>query len=152
MEFPPISCWTLVFPHPASELVAIDPFLPDPTTPEVGLETGSHFIENVARGGHESRITLIESLSFPALKLMGPHQFVYVDGSHLARHVLEDAVLSFPLLKPGGVLGFDDYLWGAGCEPRQTPRPAVDAFEAIYGPRLQLLFSNAQRFFRKTTD
>jgi hypothetical protein len=33
------------------------------------------------------------------------------DGSHRARDVLEDAVLSWPLLKVGGIMLFDDYLW-----------------------------------------
>lgn len=36
---------------------------------------------------------------------------VYIDGSHYSHDVLSDAVLSFPLLKVGGHMLFDDYLW-----------------------------------------
>lgn len=37
--------------------------------------------------------------------------FIYVDGLHLSQDVLYDALLSFDLLKVGGILIFDDYLW-----------------------------------------
>jgi len=143
-----------VFPHPKSRLTAIDPFLLDPTTPEVGENTRAHFLENALRGEHQDRIELVECLSFEALSGMEPDQFdfIYVDGSHLARHVLEDAVLAFPLLKVGGILGFDDYLWGQGRQQSARPMPAIDAFEAVYGDKLQMLFSNWQRFYRKLAN
>ena len=37
---------------------------------------------------------------------------VFVDGSHQATDVLTDAVISFQLLRLGGLMIFDDYLWG----------------------------------------
>ena len=37
--------------------------------------------------------------------------FIYIDGSHEAPDVLFDAVLSFQLLRKGGIIAFDDYLW-----------------------------------------
>lgn len=39
--------------------------------------------------------------------------FYYVDGSHVAPDVMADAVLGWRLLKPGGIMVFDDYEWGA---------------------------------------
>ena len=49
---------------------------------------------------------------------------IYIDGSHAVNDVLEDAVLSFRLLKPEGILIFDDYRWvGAlvrGREPKTS--------------------------------
>lgn len=141
----------LVFPHPQSRITAIDPYLPDPTTPQVAAHTRSQFLENVRLGGHENRVTLVETTSFEALSGMEPDHFdfVYIDGSHLARHVLEDAVLAFPLLKTGGIIGFDDYQWGLDSVPLGRPKPAIDAFETVYHDKLELLFSNWQRFFRK---
>jgi predicted O-methyltransferase YrrM len=56
---------------------------------------------------------------------------VYIDGSHEAPDVLADAVLSWPLLKPGGLLGFDDYGWKAFPEPQRCPALAVDAFLTV---------------------
>jgi predicted O-methyltransferase YrrM len=53
---------------------------------------------------------------------------VYIDGSHEAPDVLTDAVLAWPLLKPGGLMGFDDYGWRGPPEPQRCPALAVDAF------------------------
>jgi hypothetical protein len=39
------------------------------------------------------------------------YDFIYVDGAHSTIDVLEDAVLSFLLAKPGAIIAFDDYLW-----------------------------------------
>jgi len=43
------------------------------------------------------------------------------------------------LLKPGGVLTFDDYLWQDEADPLLRPRPAIDAFLKVYGGRYRLL-------------
>ena len=57
---------------------------------------------------------------------------VYVDGSHQASDVLTDAVLGFKLLKVGGYMFFDDYLWAEdlpyGKDPLRCPKMAIDAF------------------------
>lgn len=39
----------------------------------------------------------------------GTHRFVHVDASHLYEHVVEDIAASRLLLKPGGVVVFDDF-------------------------------------------
>lgn len=141
----------LIFTHPQSRVVAIDPFLPDPTTTEVQAHTKSQFLKNIINGGHENQIRLIEGFSSDVLPGMAAESFdfIYVDGSHLARHVLQDAVMGFRLLKVGGIIGFDDYLWGVESHPYSRPKPAIDAFESVYGDCVELLFSNWQRFYRK---
>jgi predicted O-methyltransferase YrrM len=60
------------------------------------------------------------------------YDFIYVDGSHTSRDVLEDAVLSFDLLKVNGVMTFDDYLWKLFEDPLLTPKPGIDSFLSIY--------------------
>ncbi|MCY7314295.1 MAG: class I SAM-dependent methyltransferase [Rubrivivax sp.] len=69
--------------------------------------------------------------------------FVYVDGSHQAPDVLCDAVLAFRLLRTGGIIGFDDYLWSeplaGGTDPVRCPKPAIDAFTTLYCRKLQVL-------------
>jgi predicted O-methyltransferase YrrM len=61
---------------------------------------------------------------------------VYVDGSHQAPDVLADAVLSFHLLRKGGLMIFDDYLWTMEPLGQQDafnmPKPAIDAFMNIF--------------------
>ena len=54
-------------------------------------------------------------------------------------HQSVDAVLGFELLKPGGVMIFDDYLWESMPRPIERPKIAVDAFLAAYADKLEVL-------------
>ena len=69
--------------------------------------------------------------------------FIYVDGSHQAPDVLLDAVLGFQLLRVGGVMIFDDYLWqeplAEGTDPIRCPKIAIDAFTNIYYRKLRAI-------------
>lgn len=61
---------------------------------------------------------------------------IYIDGSHEAPDVLLDAALAFPLLRIGGTMIFDDYLWSMQRPGAQDillmPKMAIDAFLNIY--------------------
>ena len=63
--------------------------------------------------------------------------FVYIDGNHMSKHVLEDAVNAFYYLKPGGVMVFDDYGWGANDPQHHQPKTGIDAFTYAYGAYLE---------------
>jgi predicted O-methyltransferase YrrM len=69
--------------------------------------------------------------------------FVYIDGSHQAPDVLLDALLAFQLLRVGGVIAFDDYLWQEnlphGTDPIRCPKIAIDAFSTIFCRKLKIL-------------
>ena len=54
--------------------------------------------------------------------------FIYIDGDHTAAQVERDAYSAWALLKPGGILAFDDYQWGRDLPPDTTPKPAIDKF------------------------
>jgi len=64
-------------------------------------------------------------------KIKSQIDFVYIDGSHTAKDVLEDSILVWRLLKIGGILIWDDYLWDA---PRtkgiitNRPQIAIESF------------------------
>lgn len=68
---------------------------------------------------------------------------IYVDGSHQAPDVLSDAVLAFHLLRSGGLMIFDDYLWAMDPpghqDPMKMPKPAVDAFVNIFQRRMVVM-------------
>jgi len=90
------------------------------------------------RGQHEVKLVVHKGYSDQQLaKLVsegaeGSFDLVYVDGSHQAPDVLVDAVLGFRLLKVGGLIVFDDYLWSEalpyGKDPLRCPKMAIDAF------------------------
>jgi hypothetical protein len=107
------------------------------------------FIENVKP--YIDRVEVIQGTSQSALKELCEHQFdfIYIDGSHLAKNVLEDAVLAFPLLKEGGIMIFDDYTWGQGLSFWDIPRTGIDAFLLVYGNQLEVLEKNSQVIIKK---
>lgn len=72
------------------------------------------------------------------------YDFIYIDGSHEAKDCLTDAVLSWNLLKPKGVMIFDDYTWDVIPGEIHRPRMAIDAFLAIFADALDVLFINHQ--------
>lgn len=60
----------------------------------------------------------------------GAYDVAYIDASHEAPDVLADAALAFKLVRVGGVMIFDDYLWSPS-EKRDLlmmPKLAIDAF------------------------
>lgn len=70
--------------------------------------------------------------------------FVYIDGSHIAKDVLTDACMAWAMLKKGGVMVFDDYMWAGSPLLLHRPKPAVDAFTSIFGQDLYVLHNGYQ--------
>ena len=80
------------------------------------------------------------------------YDFIYIDGCHESKEVLEDAILSWQVLKNDGILIFDDYLWGIHRgETRQTkaPKLAIDCFMSCYGEYIDILEVDYQVVLRK---
>ena len=76
--------------------------------------------------------------------------FIYIDGSHLAKDVLVDACMSWPLLKKGGFIVFDDYAWKPpGFTLLQRPKLAVDSFVNMFEDELIVAHSGYQLIVRK---
>jgi predicted O-methyltransferase YrrM len=87
----------------------------------------------------------------------GYFDFVYIDGSHQAPDVLCDAVLGFKLLKIGGWLAFDDYLWAetgpTSKDPLRCPKPAIDAFVNIHFQKVHIIKAPLyQLYMQKVAD
>lgn len=56
------------------------------------------------------------------------YDFIYIDGDHTEAVVYQDATSAWELLKSGGIIAFDDYLWGRDLPEHTTPKPAIDRF------------------------
>ena len=74
---------------------------------------------------------------------------IYIDGSHHAKNVLEDMVISWNLLKQDGIMILDDYGWGSDRVDYETPKPAIDAFMYIYRDLYEVLQFGWQVFLKK---
>ena len=75
--------------------------------------------------------------------------FIYIDGDHTAEGVLRDAVLAWRLLKPGGIIAFDDYLWEDPRGIAYQPKWSIDTFVAIVKDDSEILISNSQVWLKK---
>ena len=106
------------------------------------------FSHNISK--FKNKVNIIKDKSQDALKKMNEqYDFIYVDGDHKASSVIEDAILSFPLLKKGGIMIFDDYLWFQMKKFIDNPKVAIDAFLEIYADKITILYKNHQVIIEK---
>lgn len=134
-----------ILTDPTSKMTAIDLF------PENLKE---QFLANVEIAGASDRVTTLVGYSQEVLRDLSLHSFdiMYIDGSHHGPDVLEDAVLSWRLLKSGGVVIFDDYLWHDSdifIPKERRPKLAVDTFYKFFGDRFDLVHNGYQVILKK---
>jgi tetratricopeptide (TPR) repeat protein len=154
------ACWLLdnVLTHQSARLTCIDPF---------NLGYSNLFDFNISNSGASEKVKKIEGLSQEVLRKLPFNSFdiIYIDGSHLASDVLEDAVLSWRLLKTGGIIIFDDYhlvylnsfacnyqagvMSGAYFKPSFNPKVGIDAFLSAFEPKVKILHKEYQVIVEK---
>jgi predicted O-methyltransferase YrrM len=137
--------WLLdnILTHSGARIVTIDPWVQN------------SFWRNIEASNGLQKTQLFVGLSGEILRRLSlaSADFVYIDGSHSAPDVLEDAVLSFRLLKTGGIMAFDDYRF---IDPRWKgegfPTATIDAFLDAYKARVELLEKGYQLWLRKLAE
>lgn len=72
------------------------------------------------------------------------YDFIYIDGAHTEKAVADDAEGAWGILKPNGILAFDDYRWGQDLPLYLTPKPAIDKFLNKYLGSYELLTKEYQ--------
>ena len=65
--------------------------------------------------------------------------FIYIDGDHTAAGVMTDSCMAFPLLRQGGVMLWDDYLWEDAPGIENRPKMAIDTFLAMYASQCNIV-------------
>ena len=113
-----------------------------------------HNINTVREKYPERRVTKCKGLSTQWLPAITQEKysfdFIYIDGSHIAKDVLTDACMSWPLLKRGGFMVFDDYMWKPpGFTLLDRPKFAVDVFTTLFENELVIAYSGYQLIVRK---
>ncbi len=153
------ACWFLanMLRSAQSRLYCIDHWIG-----EDGEQRFQRFTRNIAEVGGQDRVEVLRDWSHTGLAELGRRgvkaDFLYVDGSHAAPDVLRDLVLGFEIVRPGGIVCCDDYLWKeaalGGDITLGRPKIAIDAFTTIYGGKLTMVNRTAitQIFFRKDRD
>ena len=147
--------WMLenVLTHPASTLTCIDAWSLFDIDKNADLYR--NFLDNIELSGFKDKVTVYAVKSGIVLRgVLRPqfskskrkqYDFIYIDGDHELPSPLEDAILSFPLLKVGGLLAFDDYsLDGIPA--------CVDAFLICYQPYITLVHKDWQVWLEKIKE
>jgi predicted O-methyltransferase YrrM len=150
------ACWWLdnILTDPTSRLTCVDPFaIPMDSTLLRYFER--YFDHNIAASGAGERVTKLTGSSQVVLRTLQPahFDFVYVDGSHRVGDVLQDAVLAWTVLRPGGTAMFDDYDLvddvAQGLFAR-APGRALDAFVSIIGEGATIMRRDWQLILKKS--
>jgi predicted O-methyltransferase YrrM len=137
------TCWLLEYGlSTKGSIVCIDPF---PNLSKVE----ARFWSNVqATQGAEQKVSLFKKPSYEALAEMVGHKyvfdFIYVDGSHAPDMALTDACMAWGLLRSGGVMLFDDYLY-----PHEPTKVGIDAFLAGFEGKYDIIVNNYQLAVKK---
>jgi predicted O-methyltransferase YrrM len=82
------------------------------------------------------RVEKIVGRSVPTLDALGVKgrrfDVIYIDGSHRHDDILVDSLLTWPLLRVGGLMMFDDYRGGGDWPAKARPRHAIESFLALH--------------------
>lgn len=64
---------------------------------------------------------------------------IYIDGSHRADDTMEDLINGYRVLKRGGIMLVDDYMWNFSRYPaHEVPKTAIDAFMMIFRDKMKV--------------
>jgi predicted O-methyltransferase YrrM len=154
------SAWWIIhnlLKSPASRLYCIDAWA------EEGAEERYHrFLRTVAELPNPDLIEILRGWSHEQLRELLHRgiraDLLYVDGGHDAPTVLRDLVTGFDLVKPGGLIIADDYLWSdpqfGGNRTLGRPKIALDAFTTIYADKIRWVqgLPNWQVYLQKIAD
>lgn len=112
-----------------------------------------HFRANIATSGAANRVSILKGYSIDILPVLpaNSYDFIYIDASHKAKDVLDDAVFSWRLLKNNGLLFFDDYRYTEGETDSDRPKMAIDAFLSVRPGDVDILDHYYQFYIRKLT-
>lgn len=129
---------------------AIDPFDESDDLPDSEIvRAKSLFLENLNSYEFKDNIEYMNEYSTPALISLLQRNvkadLIYIDGDHRASTVLDDLVLSFQLLKQGGIILCDDSLsWkhrdkNGTSSLQSSPKLAVDNFIQCKWDEIEIL-------------
>ncbi|MEB3359768.1 MAG: class I SAM-dependent methyltransferase [Synechococcales bacterium] len=136
------ACWWLehLLTHPTARLTCVDG------------EFSEGFTANLTRTGASDRVTCLTGHPPDHLGRLSPHSYdlVYLcDRCHLAGRVRQNAELSWPLLKPGGLLIFAYYGWSNPADPQRDPRVGIHQFLTSVTGQTKRLHTGYQLILQK---
>ncbi|PSB39645.1 hypothetical protein C7B69_02075 [filamentous cyanobacterium Phorm 46] len=136
------ACWLLdkILTHPTAKITCIDLYF---------QET---FKGNIAKTGVAQQVIELEGYSQDLLVNLTSEYYdiAYVDGCHKPTSALQDAILSWRLVKVGGLMIFDDYEFTFPDSPEQDTKIGIDVFLEMFGSQLEVVHKGYQLIVKKT--
>lgn len=118
------------------------------------INTNNYLEKNLAP--YDKKVTFIRGESSDAFRNFKHKEktkefldFVHIDGNHMSKYVLEDAVNAFYYLKNGGYMVFDDYGGGHEQELHLQVRTGADGFFHGYRKYLEIIQNGYQVILKK---
>lgn len=159
------ACWLLqnILTHESARLTCVDLFEVGEellmTSDAMGLnirpayDIGAAFDANIRAIGATDKVLALKGKSRELLRTLPLDHFdcAYIDGSHTSVSALSDGLLAWDLLKPGGLLIFDDYQWNCFPDaPLRNPATGIDAFLTCFVDEYETVHKEFQVIVRKT--
>ena len=136
------ACWLLdrILTHPTAKITCIDLYFQE------------HFKGNIAKTGVAEQVIELEGYSQDLLVDLTSEYYdiAYVDGCHKPTSALQDAILSWRLVKVGGLMIFDDYEFTFPDSPEQDTKIGIDVFLEMFGNQLEVVHKGYQLIVKKT--
>lgn len=142
-----------VLTHSTSRATAIDIFARGTST-HYDESYEKTFRSNLELSGAGDRVTVIKGSSQVELRRLplDSYDVIYIDGSHDTPDVLTDIVIGWGLLRAGGLLILDDYVWQRTWPFDLRPAFAINAFISAFGREVVVLHRGLQVVVKKRPD
>ncbi|MFM9268116.1 tetratricopeptide repeat protein [Tychonema sp. BBK16] len=136
------ACWLLdnILTHPTAKITCID------------LYFQQDFKGNIAKTGVADQVIELEGYSQNLLVNLTSEYYdiAYVDGCHKPTSALQDAILSWRLVKVGGMMIFDDYEFTFPDSPEQDTKIGINLFLEMFANQLEVVHKGYQLIVKKT--
>ncbi|MBD1997799.1 class I SAM-dependent methyltransferase [Leptolyngbya sp. FACHB-541] len=154
------TCWLLdhILTHGSAQVTCIDTFQGSAEHSRFDADyvqsLESRFDANIAKTGVPQKVQKQIGQSQEKLRSLplNTYDLLYIDGSHIASDVLEDALLGWRLVKARGLIVFDDYGFSFDQNTQHNPKAGIDAFLTIFRDKIKITHKSYQVFVEKLTD
>jgi predicted O-methyltransferase YrrM len=136
--------------NPESKVYAVDTWGGSPEYGNADFKTIENiFNQTIKNSKKKKQLVKMKMSSYDALLKLNTSKkvmfdIIFIDASHEAIDVLQDAILSWNILNENGIIIFDDYLWDLLNDYHFRPKVAIDSFINIYGTQLDIISKGYQ--------
>jgi predicted O-methyltransferase YrrM len=116
------------------------------------MDNKNTFLYNIELSGFSNKVFIEQGFSNEILPKFitdkRKYDIIFIDGNHTSPFVLTDSIMSWYLLKEGGLIIFDDYLWG-DINSTTSPKLAIDSFINCFKDYIEVIFSDYRLAIKK---